>query len=168
MPQGVTPPAQFPPTLAGLAVGIGGEIAFGLAMGMVLSFTFIAAQWAGEMMGQGVAGLLIYRSSRDGVGDVVVVLAGHGRVRARGQAGIADPEVAALLQAIGFRVTLLSARAARDDGSYGQEFDHLTLRVDLDETWLADVGFGAMGLAIGAILLAWGLGWWQGWVISTT
>ena len=49
---------------------------------------------------------------------------------------------AALLQAIGFRVTLLSARAARDDGSYGQEFDHLTLRVDLDETWLADVGFG--------------------------
>jgi N-hydroxyarylamine O-acetyltransferase len=49
---------------------------------------------------------------------------------------------AALLQAIGFQVTLLSARVARDDGSYGQEFDHLTLRVDLDEPWLADVGFG--------------------------
>ncbi|HYL12374.1 MAG TPA: arylamine N-acetyltransferase [Terriglobales bacterium] len=49
---------------------------------------------------------------------------------------------AALLQGLGFRVTLLSARVARDDGSYGQEFDHLTLRVDLDEPWLADVGFG--------------------------
>ena len=49
---------------------------------------------------------------------------------------------AALLGALGFRVTLLSARVARDDGSYGQEFDHLTLRVDLDEPWLADVGFG--------------------------
>jgi len=49
---------------------------------------------------------------------------------------------AALLEALGFRVTLLSARVARDDGSYGQEFDHLTLRVDLHEPWLADVGFG--------------------------
>ena len=49
---------------------------------------------------------------------------------------------AALLETLGFRVTLLSARAARDDGSYGEEFDHLTLRVDLDEPWLADVGFG--------------------------
>jgi N-hydroxyarylamine O-acetyltransferase len=49
---------------------------------------------------------------------------------------------AALLQAIGFRVTLLSARVARQDGSFGPEFDHLTLRVDLDRPWLADVGFG--------------------------
>jgi N-hydroxyarylamine O-acetyltransferase len=49
---------------------------------------------------------------------------------------------AALLRALGFRVTLLSARVAREDGSYGPEFDHLTLRVDLDEAWLADVGFG--------------------------
>ncbi len=49
---------------------------------------------------------------------------------------------AALLQAIGFQVTLLSARVARQDGSYGPEFDHLTLRVDLDQPWLADVGFG--------------------------
>ena len=49
---------------------------------------------------------------------------------------------AALLQALGFRVTLLSARVAREDGSYGPEFDHLTLRVDLEEPWLADVGFG--------------------------
>jgi N-hydroxyarylamine O-acetyltransferase len=49
---------------------------------------------------------------------------------------------AALLRELGFRVTLLSARVAREDGSYGPEFDHLTLRVDLEEPWLADVGFG--------------------------
>jgi N-hydroxyarylamine O-acetyltransferase len=49
---------------------------------------------------------------------------------------------AALLRALGFRVTLLSARVAREDGSHGPEFDHLTLRVDLQEPWLADVGFG--------------------------
>ena len=49
---------------------------------------------------------------------------------------------AALLQAIGFQVTLLSARVARQDGSFGPEFDHLTLLVDLERPWLADVGFG--------------------------
>jgi flagellar biosynthetic protein FliR len=35
-----------------LALGIGGEMAFGLAMGMLMSLVFIAAQWAGEMVGQ--------------------------------------------------------------------------------------------------------------------
>ena len=49
---------------------------------------------------------------------------------------------AALLRALGFQVTLLSARVARADGSEGPEFDHLTLRIDLAESWLADVGFG--------------------------
>jgi len=49
---------------------------------------------------------------------------------------------AALLRALGFRVTLLSACVARDVGGEGPEFDHLTLRVDLEEPWLADVGFG--------------------------
>jgi N-hydroxyarylamine O-acetyltransferase len=49
---------------------------------------------------------------------------------------------AALLRTLGFRVTLLSGRVAREDGSYGPEFDHLTLCVDLEEPWLADVGFG--------------------------
>jgi N-hydroxyarylamine O-acetyltransferase len=49
---------------------------------------------------------------------------------------------AALLRAMGFQVTLLSARVAGDTGGEGPEFDHLTLRVDLDEPWLADVGFG--------------------------
>jgi flagellar biosynthetic protein FliR len=35
-----------------LAVAIGGEMAFGLAMGMALSFTFVAVNWAGEIIGQ--------------------------------------------------------------------------------------------------------------------
>ncbi len=48
----------------------------------------------------------------------------------------------ALLREMGFHITLLSARVAREDGSEGPEFDHLTLRVDLEELWLADVGFG--------------------------
>jgi len=49
---------------------------------------------------------------------------------------------AALLRALGFQVTLLSARVARADGSESPEFDHLTLRVDLEQPWLTDVGFG--------------------------
>jgi len=49
---------------------------------------------------------------------------------------------AALLRALGFPVALLSARVARDDGSVGPDMDHLALRVDLTEPWLADVGFG--------------------------
>ncbi|HZQ94311.1 MAG TPA: arylamine N-acetyltransferase [Candidatus Sulfotelmatobacter sp.] len=49
---------------------------------------------------------------------------------------------AALLRALGFKVTLLSARVARANGGEGPEFDHLALRVDLGEPWLADVGFG--------------------------
>ena len=49
---------------------------------------------------------------------------------------------AALLRALGFRVTLLSGRVAREDGSASPEFDHLALLVDLEEPWLADVGFG--------------------------
>lgn len=49
---------------------------------------------------------------------------------------------AALLRAVGFKVTLLSARVPREDGTEGPEFDHLTLYVDLGDPWLADVGFG--------------------------
>jgi len=49
---------------------------------------------------------------------------------------------AALLRTLGFKVTLLSARVPRDNDRDGPEFDHLALRVDLDEPWLADVGFG--------------------------
>jgi N-hydroxyarylamine O-acetyltransferase len=49
---------------------------------------------------------------------------------------------AGLLDALGFRVTLLSAGVARDAGGFGPEFDHLALRVELEDAWLADVGFG--------------------------
>jgi N-hydroxyarylamine O-acetyltransferase len=48
----------------------------------------------------------------------------------------------ALLRGLGFTVTLLSARVSSSDGSKGPEFDHLTLRVELEQDWLADVGFG--------------------------
>ena len=48
----------------------------------------------------------------------------------------------ALLRDLGFRVTMLSAEVARKSGGFSTEFDHLTLRVDLDDSWLADVGFG--------------------------
>jgi N-hydroxyarylamine O-acetyltransferase len=37
---------------------------------------------------------------------------------------------------------LLSAEVARGNGTFGPPFDHLTLRVDLDQPWLVDVGFG--------------------------
>lgn len=49
---------------------------------------------------------------------------------------------AALLRALGFQVAMLSAGAARADGTFGPDFDHMALQVDLDERWLADVGFG--------------------------
>ena len=49
---------------------------------------------------------------------------------------------ATLLRALGFDVTLLSARVTRPTGGFGPEYDHLLLRVDLGESWLADVGFG--------------------------
>ena len=49
---------------------------------------------------------------------------------------------AALLRALGFQVSLLSAGVATPDGGFGPDFDHMLLLVDLDERWLADVGFG--------------------------
>jgi flagellar biosynthesis protein FliR len=49
---GAAPPVAFPESLAGLTLGIAGEMVFGIAMGTIASFTFIAAQWAGEMIGQ--------------------------------------------------------------------------------------------------------------------
>ena len=49
---------------------------------------------------------------------------------------------AGLLRALGFEVAMLGAGVARPDGSFGPNFDHMTLMVTLDERWLADVGFG--------------------------
>ncbi len=52
---------------------------------------------------------------------------------------------AALLRALGFRVTLLQARVFGDGGRLGIPYDHVALRVETDDgtgPWLADVGFG--------------------------
>lgn len=49
---------------------------------------------------------------------------------------------AALLRALGFTVTQLSAGVARRDGTFGPDFDHMALLVTLEERWLVDVGFG--------------------------
>jgi N-hydroxyarylamine O-acetyltransferase len=48
---------------------------------------------------------------------------------------------AALLRSLGFNVTLLSGRVF-SDGTPGPEFDHMALLVELEDRWLADVGFG--------------------------
>ncbi len=47
-----------------------------------------------------------------------------------------------LLRALGFRVHYLSAGVSQPGGAWGPPFGHVALRVDLDEPWLADVGFG--------------------------
>ena len=47
-----------------------------------------------------------------------------------------------LLRNLGFQVQMLSARVSRADGSFGPEFDHMLLKVELEDPWLADVGFG--------------------------
>jgi flagellar biosynthetic protein FliR len=46
------PATTMPQSTWEWTMGIGGEMAFGLAMGMVMSFVFIAVQWAGEIIGQ--------------------------------------------------------------------------------------------------------------------
>ncbi|MGC0316048.1 arylamine N-acetyltransferase family protein [Kitasatospora acidiphila] len=48
---------------------------------------------------------------------------------------------AALLTALGYRVELLGARVFTE-GTPGIPMDHLTLRVQLEQAWLVDVGFG--------------------------
>ncbi len=48
----------------------------------------------------------------------------------------------AVLRELGFKVTMLSACVAGAAARYSPEFDHLTLRVDVEEPWLVDVGFG--------------------------
>jgi N-hydroxyarylamine O-acetyltransferase len=47
------------------------------------------------------------------------------------------------LRQSGFDLDMLSARVARADGGFGQEFDHMLLLVRVySGRWLADVGFG--------------------------
>ncbi len=45
-------PVELPHSPWQVAVGIGGELAFGLALGMILSLVFVAAQFAGAIAGQ--------------------------------------------------------------------------------------------------------------------
>ncbi|MFJ8628706.1 arylamine N-acetyltransferase [Kitasatospora sp. NPDC093550] len=52
---------------------------------------------------------------------------------------------AELLRSLGYRVGLLAGRVF-DGERPGPPFDHLALRVDLDEPWLVDVGFGRFSL----------------------
>lgn len=47
-----------------------------------------------------------------------------------------------LLTQLGYHVSMLNARVYNGEGHLGIEFDHMTLRVDLDEPYLVDVGFG--------------------------
>src|SRR5262245_49680542 len=55
---------------------------------------------------------------------------------------------AALLRALGFKVEMLAAGVAKattgelSKVEFGPIFDHMTLMVELEERWLADVGFG--------------------------
>ena len=49
---------------------------------------------------------------------------------------------ATLLRSLGFNVEMLSAQAAKKEGGFGPDFDHMTLMVTLEQRWLADVGFG--------------------------
>src|SRR3954463_7544436 len=48
----VAAPPHLPDNLLQLSLGLGGELVFGLIMGLGLSLTFIAISWAGEIMGQ--------------------------------------------------------------------------------------------------------------------
>jgi N-hydroxyarylamine O-acetyltransferase len=49
---------------------------------------------------------------------------------------------ASLLCTLGFNVTILSAGVMNAAGETSPDFDHMTLLVQLDRAWLADVGFG--------------------------
>ena len=49
---------------------------------------------------------------------------------------------AAVLRKLGFTVDLLEARVGTNSWEDGLPWDHMTLRVTLEERWLVDVGFG--------------------------
>jgi N-hydroxyarylamine O-acetyltransferase len=49
---------------------------------------------------------------------------------------------ASLLRNLGFKVSMLSARVAKKGGGFSPDYDHMTLLVQLNRRWLADVGFG--------------------------
>jgi N-hydroxyarylamine O-acetyltransferase len=47
-----------------------------------------------------------------------------------------------LLTQLGFDVKMIAAGVAHESGGFGPEFDHMALLVQLEERWIADVGFG--------------------------
>jgi N-hydroxyarylamine O-acetyltransferase len=49
---------------------------------------------------------------------------------------------ALLLRELGFEVSLLAAKPYDEGRGFGWPFEHLALRVDLGEPWLADIGVG--------------------------
>lgn len=49
---------------------------------------------------------------------------------------------ASLLRTLGFEVEMLAAGVVNSSSDFSPPFDHLTLRVRLEQDWLADVGFG--------------------------
>lgn len=67
------------------------------------------------------------------------------KVVRRGRGGFCyelNGALAVLLDALGYRVSLLSAQVYGPDGELSAPFAHMALRVDLTEPWLVDVGFG--------------------------
>ena len=71
---------NLPESLGHLVYGVAGELIFGLAMGSIVSFSFIAAQWAGELIGQQIGFNLAevfdpqYGSNGSLVGDMYFLL----------------------------------------------------------------------------------------------
>ncbi|MEU1624302.1 arylamine N-acetyltransferase [Streptomyces sp. NPDC020096] len=63
-------------------------------------------------------------------------------VRARRGGGCYElnPSFGFLLRTLGYQVSILGAQVRRPDG-LGSPLGHLVLRVDLEESWLVDVGF---------------------------
>ncbi len=47
-----------------------------------------------------------------------------------------------LLKELGYNAKMISARVNNPKGGWGEEFDHMAIIVNLEEQWLADVGFG--------------------------
>jgi N-hydroxyarylamine O-acetyltransferase len=47
-----------------------------------------------------------------------------------------------LLNTLGFSARLVSCQISQGDGKFGPPYDHMAILVDLEETWLVDVGYG--------------------------
>lgn len=63
----------MPQNLGQMVIGLLGEILFGLALGMIVSFVFIAAQWAGSMISQqiGLSMSEVFDPQYGGAGSII-------------------------------------------------------------------------------------------------